>query len=169
MSWLKITAMVLAALLLQLTVFVDVRIAGVAPELMVLVAVLAGISAGAARGSVIAFFVGLAWDLYLATPLGLSAVSFALAAYAVGGFEKTLFSDSRIQVAALTGLATAGAVAAYAVLGELVGQRDLIDDDLVPVVAIASAVNAVLAPGVAPLMRWAVAPFRFAEVRGANG
>lgn len=163
------TAVVLAALLLQLTVFVDVRIAGVAPELMVLVAVLAGIAAGSARGSVIAFFVGLSWDLYLATPLGLSAVSFALAAYAVGGFEKTLFNDSRIQVAALTGLATAGTVAVYAVFGELVGQRDLIDDDLVSVVAIASAVNAVLAPTAAPLVRWAVAPFRSAKVRGADG
>ena len=106
MIWLKTTAVVLAALLLQLTVFVDVRIAGVAPELMVLVAVLAGISAGAARGSVIAFFVGLTWDLYLATPLGLSAASFALAAYAVGGFEISLavplliiscFSESLLQ------------------------------------------------------------------------
>ena len=163
------TMVTLAALLLQLTVFVDVRIGGVAPELMVLVAVLAGILAGAARGSVIAFFVGLAWDLYLATPLGLSAVSFALAAYAVGGFEKTLFSDSRIQAAALTGLATAGAVAAYAVLGELVGQRDLIDGDLVSVVVIASVVNTVLAPGVAPLVRWAVTPFRSAKVRSADG
>lgn len=163
------TLVALAALLLQLTVFVDVRIGGVAPELMVLVAVLAGISAGSARGSVIAFFVGLAWDLYLATPLGLSAVSFALAAYAVGGFERALFSDSRVQIAVLAGLATAGAVTVYALIGELVGQQGLVDDDLVTVVVVASILNTVLAPGVAPLVRWAARPVGGSKVQSADG
>ncbi len=156
MTGLKMVAVGLTALLLQLTVFVDVRIGGVAPELLVLVAVLAGISAGSGRGSVIAFCIGLIWDLYLKTPLGLSAISFALVAYAVGSIEEGLFRDTRLQVAAIAFMATTGAVTLYALLGELVGQRGLVDGDLVPIAVIASSVNAVAAPMVIPLVRWAV-------------
>ena len=56
------------ALVIQLTVFVDVRIFGVAPELLALVAVVAAFFVGPERGPVIAFVAGLLWDVYLPTP-----------------------------------------------------------------------------------------------------
>ena len=153
---LRLVVVYMLALLLQLTFFTEVRVAGVAPELPALVAVLAGLFAGPRHGSMIAFWAGLMWDVYLSTPLGLSAAAFAVVAYALGGFTEDLFHDTRIQTLALVFVGTAAAVAAYALLGEVVGQRGLVDDRLVRVVLVASALNAVLSLAVAPAMRWAV-------------
>ena len=153
---LRLIVVFMIALLLQLTVFVEVRVAGVAPELPALVAILAGLFAGARRGSVIAFCAGLMWDVYLSTPLGLSAASFAIVAYTLGGITEDLFHDTRTQTAVLVLAGTAATVTAYALMGEVVGQGGLIDDRLPRVVLVASALNAVLSLAAAPAMRWAV-------------
>ncbi len=91
MTGLKMAAVFLVALVLQLTVFVDVRLGGAAPEMLALVAILAARVAGPDRGANIAFFAGLLWDVYLPTPLGLAAISFALCAYVIGSMESGLF------------------------------------------------------------------------------
>lgn len=156
MTVLRLIVVYLIALLLQLTFFSEVRVAGVAPELPALVAILAGLFAGPRHGSMIAFWAGLVWDVYLSTPLGLAAAAFAVVAYALGGITEGLFHDTRIQTAALVFAGTAAMVTAYALLGEVVGQRGLVDDRLLRVVLVASAFNAVLSLMAAPAMRWAV-------------
>lgn len=156
MASLRVFVVYMAALLLQLTLFVEVRVVGVAPELPALVAILAGLLGGAQKGSVVAFLAGLMWDVYLPTPLGLAAVSFALVAFGLGSITEDLFHDTRVQTGLLVFAGTAASVAVYAVLGEVVGQRGLLDDDLLKVVLVSSAFNAVLSLAVAPAMRWAV-------------
>jgi rod shape-determining protein MreD len=83
MTGLRVAAVCVVAIVLQLTVFVDVRISDVAPELLALVAVLAGLFAGPDRGPTVGFAAGLLWDIYLPTPLGVGAIVFAMAAYVV--------------------------------------------------------------------------------------
>ncbi len=156
MTVLRLIVVYLIALLLQLTFFTQVRVAGVAPELPALVAVLAGLFAGPRHGSMIAFWAGLVWDVYLSTPLGLAAAAFAVVAYALGGLTEDLFHDTRIQTVVLAFAGTAAMVTAYALLGEFVGQRGLVDDRLPRVVLVASAFNAVLSLAAVPAMRWAV-------------
>ena len=84
MSALRLGVLILLALVVQVTVFADVRISGVAPELLVLLAVMLGYWAGPQRGPTAAFVIGLLWDIYLPTPLGLSAIVFAMVAFAIG-------------------------------------------------------------------------------------
>ena len=153
---LRVILVYVAVLVLQMTVFVEVRVVGVAPELPAMVAVLAGLLAGVRGGSLIAFGAGLMWDVYLPTPLGLAAVSFALVAFGLGRITEDLFHDTRIQTGLLVFAGTAASVAAYAVLGEVVGQRGLVDADLLKIVLVSSALNAVLSLAVAPAMRWAL-------------
>ena len=153
---LRLGLVCLCALLLQLTLFSRARVAGVAPELPALVAVMSGLLAGVARGCVVAFCMGLMWDLYLPTPLGLAAVSFALVAHALAAITEDLFHDTRTQMVALVFVGTAAAVTAHAVLGELLGQRGLLGESLPRIVLVASASNAVLALALAPVMRWAL-------------
>ena len=153
---LRLIIVYLLALLLQLTFFSEVRVAGVAPELPALVAILAGLFAGPRHGSMVAFWAGLMWDIYLSTPLGLAAAAFAVVAYVLGGITEDLFHDTRIQTMVMVFAGTAATVTAYAVLGEVVGQRGLVDDRLLRVVLIASGLNAVLSLAAAPAMRWAV-------------
>lgn len=157
MIGLRLIIVYLLALLLQLTFFSQVRVAGVAPELPALVAILAGLFAGPRRGSVIAFCAGLMWDVYLSTPLGLAAASFVIVAYTLGGITEDLFHDTRLQTLLLVFVGTAAMVTVYALLGEVVGQRGLIDDRLPRVVLIASGWNALLSLVAAPALRWAVA------------
>ncbi len=152
---LRMAVVILPAVVLQITLFADVRVAGVAPELPLLIAVLAGVVAGSSRGPMVAFVAGLCWDLYLSTPLGLSAISFAVAAYAVGSIEEGLFVDSRIQTVVLVSAGTALALLTYALLGSVVGRQGLLGSDLVKVAAIAAVVNALLSLPTAPMMRWA--------------
>ena len=87
MSVVKLGLLLFLALVVQLTGFVDVRVFGVAPELLLLLGVVAGVLAGPERGATIAFAAGLLWDVWLPSPLGLAAISFALVAFSVGSAE----------------------------------------------------------------------------------
>ena len=147
----------LLALLVQLTVFVDVRIAGVAPELLALLAVIAGFFVGPDRGPVIAFAAGLLWDVYLPTPLGVSAITFAVVAFAVGSLNEGLFHDTRSQLMLVAGVASASTVIGSALLGSILGESGLIGTHMLVVAFVVGLINAVVAPLAAPLMAWALA------------
>ena len=158
MSALRLGVLILLALVVQVTVFADVRISGVAPELLVLLAVMLGYWAGPQRGPTAAFVIGLLWDVYLPTPLGLSAIVFAMVAFAIGTGGAELFRDSKLQLAAIAGIGTFGAVAGYALLGEVMGQRGLVDMEMLRVAMIAGLINSLLAPLTKPLVTWALGP-----------
>lgn len=153
---LKLIGVYLTAIIVQLTVFTDVRVAGVAPELLAMVAVIAGFFAGTERGPIIAFGAGLIWDIYLPTPLGVAAITFALVAFAVASLEEGLFHDSRFQLFVVVGFASGATVIGYALLGELVGQRGLVDVEMLRVALLVGVINAALSPLAAPVMKWAL-------------
>ena len=111
----RVAAVCLAALVLQLSL--DLRIFGVAPELLALIGMLAAIQIGSWRGAIVAFGAGLLWDVYLATPLGLIAICFALVAYSVGNIEEGLFHNTRTQVLVLVFAGTFTSIALYALIG----------------------------------------------------
>ena len=156
-TWIRLSMVLVLALMVQLTVFVDVRIAGVAPELLALVAVIAGFFVGPERGPVIAFVAGLLWDIYLPTPLGVSAITFAAVAFAVGSLNEGLFHDTRAQLIGVVGLASTATVIGYALLGSIVGEPGLVGGDLVIIAVLVGVINAALSPLAAPLMAWALA------------
>lgn len=156
-TWMRLGVVFLLALLVQLTVFVDVRIAGVAPELLALLAVIAGFFVGPDRGPVIAFAAGLLWDVYLPTPLGVSAITFAVVAFAVGSLNEGLFHDTRSQLMLVAGVASASTVIGYALLGSILGESGLIGTHMLVVAFVVGLINAVVAPLAAPLMAWALA------------
>ena len=145
-------------LILQLTVFTKIKVAGVSPESMALVAAMAGLIVGSQQSSLIAFSAGLLWDVYLTTPLGLSAISLAISAYAVGSIKEGLFPSTRVQMVFLVLLATAISTVLYAVLGELVGQNGLLGLELLKIAVLASVMNAVLSLPAKPLMSWSLKP-----------
>ena len=80
----RLALLILVAVVFQTTVFTHLRVWGVAPEVG-LVAVLAiAYEHGPETGAVFGFVMGLAVDLFLTTPVGLSALSYALTGYGVG-------------------------------------------------------------------------------------
>ena len=88
MTWvprLRLALLILAVVVLQTTVFsAGLRVSGVMPDLGLVLTVAVAFYLGPDRGAVFGFVAGLAVDLFLSTPLGLSALSFAVVGYAVG-------------------------------------------------------------------------------------
>ena len=83
-------------------------------------------------------------------------ISSATVAFAIGSIEASLFNDARGQASALAFLGTFAAVIGYALLGEVVGQRGLVDVELLRVALIAGILNAAIAPVMVRPMRWAL-------------
>jgi rod shape-determining protein MreD len=156
--WVRLPLVVLVVLSLQQSLLTELRIFGVAGDLMLLIAIVSGLVAGAERGAAAAFFVGIMFDLTLQTPFGLSALAYSVTAYAVGvlqtGYLRTTWWIGPLQVL----VASAAATVLYAVLATLFGAQGIITSHLLTVILVVSLVNALLSPLAAAVMRWALVP-----------
>jgi rod shape-determining protein MreD len=150
--------LLVGALVVQGAIFDRHPVAQVPVDAFVVIAVAAGIVGGAQRGAVSGFVAGIAADLLLFTPFGLSALSLALVGYAVGTVSAVRTRQSRLfpVVAGLFGGALS--VVAFAVIGELVGQPYLSDPDLARIVAVRAVGTAVLVLPMTAILRWAWRP-----------
>jgi rod shape-determining protein MreD len=150
----KLPLLVLVALVVHAQLLPDVRVAGVQPDLMLLIAVAGGIAAGPSAGAALGFVVGMLTDLlFLETPLGLSAMVFCLVGYGVGLLQTTVLRASWWLPLVTALLACAAGEALFACIGTLFGQGHLVTDRLPLVVAVVGLLNAVLAIIVVPLVR----------------
>ncbi len=142
--------LLVVAVLLETTIGSDLRVAGVAPDLMVLLTICAGLTGGAEAGAWVGFWAGLMTDLFLtSTPLGLSALTYCLVGAGVGALRTAVLPDLRFLIrpaAALVG--TAVAVLLWVALGDVLGQSQLLDAGrswLIRVVVVEAAWATVLA------------------------
>ncbi len=118
----------LVGILIQTSFGDDLRVGRVAPDLMVLLAICAGLTGGAESGAWIGFWAGLLADLSLtATPLGLSALTYCLIGAAVGALRTGLLPESWLVIPATAVLGTAAAVVLWVGLGDVFGQSQLLD------------------------------------------
>jgi rod shape-determining protein MreD len=145
-------------LVVQSTIGLDLHVDGVHPDLMLLLPIGGALAVGAEEGAVIGFVAGLAADLFLPTPFGLSALVYCLLGFGVGLATVAIDKDVwwLAPVVALAG--SAGATMLYAVLGAVLGQEQFLRVNLVAVVLVVSVTNAVLAAPAVRLVRWAVRP-----------
>ena len=154
---LKVPLVLLVALLLHTAVMGHMRVAGVAPDLMVLIPIVGGLTAGPERGAALGFFTGLAVDLVVqTTPLGLSALSFSTVGYTVGVLEAGILRSSWWIPPATALVGSAAGEALYAVSGALVGQTQLVTNRLGLIVLVVGAFNAAFALPVLRIVRWSM-------------
>lgn len=152
---LRLPIMFVAALLLQTTVLVRMRVFGVMPDFMLLVAVSGGITAGATRGATLGFASGMLIDLFLPTPLGLSALVFTLVGYGVGVANTGVLRSAWYIPVLTAGGASVAGVVLYAVVGSMLGER-MIDGHLVTIAVVVGLFNAVLAPVAVKFVDWSL-------------
>ena len=81
---LRIVLVSVSALLVVLAFVSRLSLFGVRPDAMLLVTVLIALAEGSEAGTVAGYVCGLSIDLFLDTPLGLSALTYCLVGYAVG-------------------------------------------------------------------------------------
>ncbi len=80
-------------LMVQQTVMVALRIDGAHPDLLWLLPITAALLDGPETGAIVGFWAGLAFDLVLPTPFGLSALVGCVLGYSVGAL--TTAADPR--------------------------------------------------------------------------
>jgi rod shape-determining protein MreD len=154
---------ILAAVVLQTTLFTHLRIDGVAPEIGLVCALAVAYEDGPNSGALFGFITGLAMDLFLTTPLGLSALTYAITGYAVGVFQSSIVRTSPWIAPAIGGIGGLFGGLVFISVGALVGQEGFLSMASIKTVLIAALYDALIAPVVFPVVRWA------ARVPDGNG
>jgi rod shape-determining protein MreD len=156
-SVVRVALVIFVVLMVQQTMMVALRIGGVHPDLLWLLPITAALADGPETGGIVGFWAGLAFDLVLPTPFGLSALVGCLLGYAVGALTTAV--DPRTTwlkpVAALTGSVAADML--FAVLGAILGQPQMVQIDFVALFLMISISSVVFVLPVSRLMRWALA------------
>ncbi len=155
MNPLRLAAVILVGLVLQVCLFSKFSYDGARPDVMVLLAIAGGFVMGSERGAVVGFSAGLAFDVLLTTPLGLSALVYTLVAYGVGAIGGSVLRSSLWIGPLVAIVGSAAGMLLYAVVAQVFGLAAFAGPPLTAIVVVVSAVNAVLAPVAVRAMRWA--------------
>jgi rod shape-determining protein MreD len=153
----RLPPILLAAVLVHSALAPNIRLFGISFDIMLLLAIAAGIAGGPERGAGIGFACGLLADCFLQTPFGLSALVYALVGYGVGVFQTGVLHSSWWIPAITAAVSSALGVLGYVALGVVVGQEHLLSSRVIQVVGVVALMHAVLAPPAVKLMRWALA------------
>jgi rod shape-determining protein MreD len=142
----RLTLVVVTLVIVQVTVFPHLRVFGVVPDLGLVLAVAVGYRFGPVAGALTGFGAGLGYDLFLQTPLGMSALAYALTGYAVGVLQSGLLRSPRWIPPLLGAIAGLAGGLAFIAIGGLVGVEGMWTTRALTVVALAAAYDAVIAP-----------------------
>ncbi len=145
------------AIVLQHTILSDLRILGGGAALGLLLTLGVAYTRGSNTGAVFGFVCGLIFDLFLVgTPLGLSALSYAIVGYAVGSFEASIVRSSPIVAAIVGGAGTLFGMLVFVSTAAILGNEGVTATRTIGVVLITATINAALAPIVFPVVSWAL-------------
>jgi rod shape-determining protein MreD len=152
-----LVAVIVTALLLQTTVFPELTLLEVKPELLYLVTVIFAVLQGPADGAVVGFLGGLAQDFLLNMPKGITALTLTILGYTVGLARQYIVSPSPLLPAVLVALGTAGGVAFHQAVAFLLGEEEGPFSYVAKVVLLTAIYGAVLTPIFFPVLRRAAA------------
>jgi rod shape-determining protein MreD len=150
---LLLAAVIVTALLLQTTVFADVRLLGAKPELMYLLTIVFAFLEGPSSGAVTGFAGGMAQDFLLDEPKGITALTLTLLGYGVGLLRQYVVSPSPVFPVVLVAGGTFVGVLFNGVVKFLLGQFDVTVLYLLRVAALSAVYNAILTPLLFPILR----------------
>lgn len=147
-------AVLLGALVLQASVVAEIDVFGAHGEVLLLVPIVAGLTTGPERGAIAGFTAGLAVDLLVQTPFGLTALTYCLVGYGVGALQSGVLRASFWLPMASAVAGSAAGIVLFALMATVVGEEGLLDGHLVRVVGAVVIWNVVLALPALRLARW---------------
>ncbi|MBI2711182.1 MAG: rod shape-determining protein MreD [Actinobacteria bacterium] len=154
----RVALVVFVAIVVQLSFVAPITVLGARGDVVLLVAIAAGIEAGPERGAVVGFAAGLTFDLLQAGPAGLSALAYTLVGYAAGTFGSAVLRSSWWIPLAATVLASALGVVVMALLEAVFGGAPVTVGHLPAIVLVVAAINALLSRPTRWAVRRALAP-----------
>jgi rod shape-determining protein MreD len=150
----RVSFVLVLALTVQVGIAPQLPVLGVQGDVMLLIAIAGGLAAGPDRGAAVGFASGLAYDLLLQTPFGLSALTYSLVAYLAGSLQDSVLRAAWwIPVATAAAASTVGVIL-YSVFGTVVGV-DFVGVSIPEVALVVGVLNAVIAGPVIRAVRWA--------------
>lgn len=142
----RLALLIVCMLIVQVAVFPHLQLFGVVPNLGLLIAIAVGYQYGAEAGALTGFFAGLGYDLFLETPLGLCAISYALVGYFMGVIESGLFRSPRWLPSLLGAIGGLAGGLLFIGIGVLAGEEIVKGQHAVITISLAALYDALLAP-----------------------
>jgi rod shape-determining protein MreD len=146
-------AVILIALLLQSTVFAQIRLGGTQPDLIYLVTIAMALLEGPASGAVAGFAGGMAEDFLLNQPKGITALTLTLLGYAVGLMRQYIVTPSALLPVVMVAGGTFGGLLFDDLVKLLLGQLNVGFGEVVRIALLAALYNAILTPLCYPILR----------------
>jgi len=143
-----------AGLVTQAALVPQVALRGRVIDVMLLIAICAGLVGGQDKGAVVGFIAGVGTDLMVQTPFGMWALVGAVSGYSVGAVYGRYIDGGRFMRTATIGMALATGTMFYVVLGRLIGQSFLSDVDIVPVLLTVAIGGMLLSPLALRVTAW---------------
>ncbi len=147
----RLALFLVVIVLVQTTILPYARVFDVVPDLGLVATVAIAYKEGPELGATFGFFAGLATDFFLQTPLGLSALAFALTGYLIGLIQGSLLRSAWWVAPVLGGLGGIIGGLLFVGIGAIVGQDQLWALRSVRIVLLAAAFDALVAPLIFPL------------------
>jgi rod shape-determining protein MreD len=142
----RVAVLIAVTVVLQVAFFPHLRLDGRVPDLGLIVAVAVAFDYGPEAGAIVGFLAGLGFDFFLETPLGLSALAYALTAYSVGILQGGVLRTPRWFTPVIgVGAGITGGML-FVGVGLLAGVDGVHGNHAFATVALAAAYDALLAP-----------------------
>ncbi len=153
--YLRFAAVLFVGAILQLGFFAQVRVVGVSPDILLVIAIAGGLVGGEWRGAVGGFFAGLTLDLLVyGRPFGLAMLVYSLVGLLVGRFSASATGRSATGEVALAAVASALAVVAYDLGGRMLTGNTVLPEPLPVVALVVAGWTALFIIPVRRIMRW---------------
>ncbi|MFA5884186.1 MAG: rod shape-determining protein MreD [Acidimicrobiia bacterium] len=163
MRWIRYFLLIISLVVLQTALFTSLRVFDTGPDLLLVATIAVAYERGAETGAVFGFVGGLAIDCFLSSPLGVSALTFALVGYGVGVFQSGLIRSSRWMAPVLGGIGGLVGGMIWVLIAALAGQEDLFVVGTLRTLVIAAVYDALVAFLIFPFARWASGDHDFAH------
>ena len=162
---LRVLTLLIAAAILQSSIFTEIRIDGMGVELLLLISILSGYHGGPIRGAHVSFWAGLVNDCVVASPLGIHALVYPVIAVAVSNLEERFLNEKRIIRAFGIALAVATGVLLTAAVGHIFGEKTFNTDSLPETAIIAGVMTTFFSKPISRIVNWTVSSGMPQEVR----
>jgi rod shape-determining protein MreD len=156
MRFTRLLLLLIGIVLVQTTILPYLRVFGVVADLGLVATVAVAYREGPETGAIFGFAAGLSMDLFLQTPLGLSALAYALTGYLIGILQGGLLRSAWWVSPVLGGLGGIIGGLLFIGIGALVGQEQLFALRSLRVVLLAGLYDALIAPIMFPIVSFAV-------------
>jgi rod shape-determining protein MreD len=142
----------LTTVVVQIAVMPHMRLLGVVPDLGLVLTIAVAYHEDAETAAIVGFVTGLGFDLFLRTPVGASALAYAVTGYLTGVVQAGLIRSSRWLPLALGGLGGLVGGLMFVSIAILAGTDSLIGPSTLSIVARAAAYDALVALVIFPLV-----------------